>query len=76
MRKIFPACCASATAPHRANVTAMATSPTNFRFSIPRQGSGQVLDFGLSEEETNHRIQCLLFMLFSPNPKSAIENPK
>jgi hypothetical protein len=36
-----------------------------------RRRSPQVLDFGLSEEETSHRIQCLLFMLFSPNRKAA-----
>jgi len=42
----------------------MATHLTHFGFWI--------FDFGLSEEETSHRIQCFLFMLFSPNPKSKI----
>ena len=33
MRRIFPGCCASATAPPKANVRARAKTPTNFGFS-------------------------------------------
>src|SRR6266542_5148248 len=75
MRKIFPVCCAVATAP-RANAATMAIRPTNFRFWILRLSSGQVLDCRLSEEEFGHRIQDRPIMLFSLNRKSAIENLK
>jgi hypothetical protein len=40
--------------------------PSNFRFWI--------FDFGLSEKESVNRLLYLLFILFSPNRKSAIEN--
>jgi hypothetical protein len=68
MRKIFSAGCASALAPHTVSATTIAKSPTHFRFSI--------LDFQLSEKESRHRTQHLLFILFAPNRKSAIENVK
>jgi hypothetical protein len=40
----------------------IAKSPAHFRFSI--------LDFRLPEQESATRIQHILFILFSPNPKS------
>ena len=57
MRKIFPACCASAIVPHTTIKKAITESPAHFRFSILRQGSGQVLDFGLPEQEPEARFQ-------------------
>src|SRR6266545_8137023 len=68
-RGTFFGCCASATAPHIANVTAMATMPPHFRFWI--------FDFRLSEDEFRTRNQDFSFMRFlSLNPKSKIGNPK
>jgi hypothetical protein len=57
-----------ATAPPKASAKAIAKSPTHFGFSI--------LDFRLSEKKSGHRIHDLLFILFAPNLKSAIENLK
>jgi hypothetical protein len=55
MRKIFPVCCAMATAPPpRANVRARAKIPTNFRFSI--------LDFRLSDRNQGIPIRDILVM--------------
>src|SRR5712692_2876112 len=68
IRGTFPGCCASALAPHTVSATTIANSPAHFRFGI--------LDFRLSEEKSSHRIRDLLFMLFSSNLKSAIENLK
>src|SRR5439155_13501910 len=73
MRASFLGCCASATAPHNANVTTMAKNPTNFGFWILRHGSGQVLDFRLKEKESRIRTEDFSFIPFiSPNPKSKI----
>ena len=84
MRKIFPACCASALAPHTMSATTIAKSPVHFRFwilrlSSPRQARGlslskavQVFDFRLLEKESSHRTQDLLFILSAPNLKSAM----
>src|SRR5437667_11007 len=75
MRASFLGCCASATAPHNANVTTMAKNPTNFGFWILRHGSGQVLDFRLKEKESRIRTEDFSFIPFiSSNPKSAIQN--
>src|SRR5688500_7237991 len=49
-----------AAAPHSTKVTPMAKTPNHSRFSI--------LDFRLSEDESLHRIQELLFMLFPSIP--------
>jgi hypothetical protein len=68
IRGTFVGCCAEVTAPPRANVTTTARIPTNFRFLI--------LDFRLSDKESNKRIQGRSIMPFSVNRKSAIENPK
>src|SRR6266849_4423130 len=68
IRGTFPGCCASAFTPHTVSATTRATLPANFRFWI--------LDFRLSEKESSHRTQDLLFILFAPNRKSAIENRK
>src|SRR5437867_11168849 len=71
MRSTFPACCASALAPHTVSATTIAKSPTHFRFWILRRRSVQVLDFRLSEEESKNRFQKVLFMQFL---QSKIEN--
>src|SRR2546428_6485442 len=77
MRANFFGCCASAIAPHNANVTTMAKNPANFGFWILRHGSGQVLDFRLKEKESRIRIEDFLFIPFIfLNPKSAIQNLK
>src|SRR5436309_7813016 len=73
----FGCCCASAIAPHNANVTTMAKNVANFGFWILRQGSGQVLDFRLKEKESRIRTEDFSFIPFiPPNPKSAIQNLK
>src|SRR6266545_4160069 len=66
IRGTFFGCCASATAPHIANVIPMATIPTNFRFWI--------LDFRLSDRELEDCIQILSCICFSL--KSKIGNRK
>ena len=68
MRKIFPVCCAVATAPPSANARAIATIPTHFRFWIA--------DFRLSDKNRKVASQDLLSCFFSYNPKSKIENLK
>jgi hypothetical protein len=62
-RETFAGRCASALAPTNVSARTIATSPTHFRFSI--------LDFRLSEKDSNHRAQDLLFILLS-----SIENRK
>ena len=44
----------------------MAPRASHFRFWILRRGSGHALDFRLSENESSHRTQDLLFILFAP----------
>ena len=58
MRKIFSVCCASTTAPHRANATARATSPTNFNFRF--------WIFRLAEQEFKNRFRNVLCIRFFP----------
>jgi hypothetical protein len=63
------AVCAWATAPQIENAKPMAKIPTHFRFPILRHCSGHVLNFRLSEKESSHRTQDLIFILFAPNRK-------
>ena len=57
---------------------AIATIPTNFRFSILRRGSGHALDCRLSEQEFQKSFSNILCICSSSilNLKSAIENLK
>src|SRR5207247_20370 len=61
MRKIFPGCCAEATAPHAVSATTIAKSPAHFRFWI--------LDFRLSNRKLEDRIQVFSCIRFSPQSK-------
>src|SRR5215468_8506834 len=76
IRGIFAGCCASALAPHAMSTTTIAKTLAHFRYFDIAQYRFWILDFRLSEKESGHRIQVLLFMLFSliENRQSKIRN--
>gem|GEM_PF-2323429 len=77
IREIFVGCCAFACSPHTVSATMSVKSPAHFRFAMVRQGSPQVLDFRLPEQEFGRRSQAFSFIVFFSsiqNPKSQIQN--
>src|SRR5262249_55231838 len=83
-RKIFPACCACATAPHRTNARAKVRSPAHFgyfdiaqyRFWIADGSTLLTTGFGLSEKEFRTPFKDFSFMPFPFIQKFKIKNPK
>src|SRR5262245_39908119 len=84
MRKIFPVCCASATAPHNTNATMRAKSPAHFGFWTRGELSRTIADpsaklrtgFGLSDRTPKLRTAVLSFTTFSTSLLFQLHNPK
>jgi hypothetical protein len=70
IRGIFVGC--APTAPHNASAKAITESPADFRPRRRFWSAGPLLALRLSEKESSHRTQVLLFILFVPQSK--IEN--
>jgi hypothetical protein len=76
MRKIFPVCCAEATAPPKVIVRAKANIAHHFGFWIADGSTLLTTGFRLSDRNQRNAVRDVLVMCWCPNLKSKIATPK